>query len=40
MRTRLADDLGLEFPIFAFTHRRDVGREEDWQDTQRISQVR
>jgi len=24
MRTRLAQDLGLEFPIFAFTHCRDV----------------
>jgi NAD(P)H-dependent flavin oxidoreductase YrpB (nitropropane dioxygenase family) len=24
MRTKLADDLGLEFPIFAFTHCRDV----------------
>jgi NAD(P)H-dependent flavin oxidoreductase YrpB (nitropropane dioxygenase family) len=24
MRTRLADELGLEFPIFAFTHCRDV----------------
>src|SRR5690242_4074739 len=24
MRTQLADDLGLEFPIFAFSHCRDV----------------
>ena len=24
MRTQLAEDLGLEFPIFAFTHCRDV----------------
>ena len=24
MRTRLCDDLGIEFPIFAFTHCRDV----------------
>ncbi len=24
MRTKLASDLGLEFPIFAFTHCRDV----------------
>jgi NAD(P)H-dependent flavin oxidoreductase YrpB (nitropropane dioxygenase family) len=24
MRTKLADDMGLEFPIFAFTHCRDV----------------
>jgi NAD(P)H-dependent flavin oxidoreductase YrpB (nitropropane dioxygenase family) len=24
MRTKLAEDMGLEFPIFAFTHCRDV----------------
>ncbi len=24
MRTKLADELGLEFPVFAFTHCRDV----------------
>ena len=24
MRTQLCDDLGIEFPIFAFTHCRDV----------------
>jgi NAD(P)H-dependent flavin oxidoreductase YrpB (nitropropane dioxygenase family) len=24
MRTKLAEELGLEFPIFAFTHCRDV----------------
>ena len=24
MRTKLAKDLGLEFPIFAFSHCRDV----------------
>ena len=24
MRTKLAEELGLEFPVFAFTHCRDV----------------
>jgi len=24
MRTKLAEEMGLKFPIFAFTHRRDV----------------
>ena len=24
MKTKLAEELGLEFPVFAFTHCRDV----------------